>query len=104
MGEVARIVFHQLRDELRIAFRERHVDLASGCIFGEVAGGRQAPIQRKGLRGAGLIPSLIQQVAQGPGGERRFGGFRVGEHLAQRARRLAALAGRACDVHQAHQL
>jgi hypothetical protein len=63
MGEVSCIIFHQLRHELDIAFGERHIDLASRRIFGEITGGRQAPIQRKSLRGARLAPGLIEQVA-----------------------------------------
>src|SRR6187551_1245868 len=66
VGKVARIVFDQLRDQLEVTLCERHIDLASGRIFGEVAGRRQAPIQCKGLRGARLIARLIEQVTQSP--------------------------------------
>ena len=104
MGEVARIVFHQLRDQLEISLCERHIDLAGGCIFGEVTSRRQAPIKRKGLRGARLIARLIEQVTQSPSCQRGFGSLRVSEHLTQGAGRLTALARSSRNVDQAHQL
>ena len=63
VGEVSRIIFHQLRHELGIASGQRHIDLTSGHIFGEVTRGRQAPIEREGLRRARLVPGLVEQIA-----------------------------------------
>jgi len=103
MGEVSRIIFHQLRHELGITSGKRHIDLTSGRIFGEVTRGRQAPIEREGLRRAGLVPRLIEQIAQCPGGQGRLGGFRMREHLPERARGLPALTRGAGHVDQAHQ-
>ena len=99
MGEVSRIIFHQLRRELDVAFTERGIDLASGCIFGEVTRRRQAPIERERLRRARLVARLIEQIAERPRRERRFWGFRMRHNLSQSADGLAALAAGARNIH-----
>src|SRR5690606_38949434 len=72
VGEVLRILLEEVCGELEIALRERDLELASRCIFREVAGRRQAAIEREHRGGADAAAAWLEQISESPGRERRL--------------------------------